>query len=515
MVIFRTMKISRTLAATVAALSFSHAQALDLQIQAKQFDPNHIGFAADGARACLVGDNFDPDAAQNSGELLLVDYKSNAVLWKKHIPAPNGYVALTAAQCAFDSEFVYVLANVNTQAAQSLNQTLVYVLQFSADGKQIGYKKLALPGRNKFAYTMAPLASGVQIAGYIKDEDDGSEFYSLFTTQFDKHLVEGRPSIRKTGAFSSSATARFVGDRLYIAGSFNPAKLGKSDYVDDYAHSLLLANGGYVWSMRPFKQKMRDVKQGVSPRGVTYSLAGDEGASTLVLTSPEGKQLAAVSYEGQFCKTHSMAEYGSTLLAVRQPCSGKGSARELRKISPASGKEDALQLAVGEPLFVATNAGQWFLLSQDGAGKLSLNLGAMKDSHATDAEPRFKLHSGGVEHSLRVSQYKVDNKGVPSFDYVYEQKAGSCRFSVTGHAVAGFDESRGKVELEVFNLQDDDGKALPQVLVYYDDASTFTLPYNGALKQVSFDRTLSPEQLESSCGSKESAQLSLLFNAAA
>lgn len=131
--------------------------------------------------------------------------------------------------------------------------------------------------------------------------------------------------------------------------------------------------------------------------------------------------------------------------------------------------------------------------------------------HAFEGEPRFKLNSGGVEHSLQVSQYKVDKKGVPSFDYVYEQRAGSCRFSVTGHAVAGFEESKGKVELEIFNPQGDDGKALPQILVYYDDTSTFTLPYKGALKQVSFDRNLSPEQLKRSCGKKDSEQLSLLF----
>lgn len=505
MVILRTMKISRTLAAVLAAISFPYAQALDLQTKAKQFDPNHIGFATDGARACLVGDSFDPDAAQNSGELLLVDYKTNALLWKKQLPAPNGYVALSASQCAFDGEFVYVLANVNTQAAQSLNQSLVYILQFSADGKQTGYKKLSLPGRNKFAYTMAALGSGVQVAGYIKDEDEGSEYYSVFTTQFDKHLVEGKPGIRKTGAFSSSATARFVGDRLYIAGGFNPAKLSKTDYVDDYAHSQLLSNGGYVWSLRPFKQKIRDVKQEVSPRGVTYSLGAEDGASTLAVTSPEGKQLASASYEGKFCKTYSMAEYGNALVAVRQPCSGKGSARELRKISLASGKEEALQLAAGEPLIVAANAGQWFLLSKDAKDKLSLNVGAI------EGDTRFRITSGGVEHSLQVSQYQVDKKGVPSFDYVYEQRAGSCRFSVAGHAVAGFDDSKGKVELEVHNLQDDDGKALPPILVYYDDASTFTLPYKGAPQQVSFDRTLSPEQLKRSCGKQDSDQLSLLF----
>lgn len=420
MVIFRTMKISRTLAAAVAALSFSHVHALDLQVKAKHFDPNQIAFAADGARACLVGDNFDPDAAQNSGELLLVDYKASALLWKKHIPAPNGYVALTAAQCAFDGEFIYVLANVNTQAAQSLNQTLAYVLQFSADGRQTGYKKLSLAGRNKFAYTLAPLASGVQVAGYVKDEDNDAEYYSLFTTQLDKNLVEGKQTVRKTGAFNSSATARFIGERLYIAGGFSPFKLGKTDYVDDYAHSQLLPNGGYVWSVRPFKQKARGVKQEVSPRGVTYSLAGEDGTSTLAVTSPEGKPLASASYEGRFCKTHSMAEYGSDLLAVREPCNGKDTTRALRRISPTSGKDEALQLAAGEPLFVATNAGQWFLLSKDGKGRLSLDVGAIRDKLAAEGDARFKLKAGGVEHSLQVGQYQLDTRGIPSFDYVYE-----------------------------------------------------------------------------------------------
>jgi len=132
-------------------------------------------------------------------------------------------------------------------------------------------------------------------------------------------------------------------------------------------------------------------------------------------------------------------------------------------------------------------------------------------AQAFDGESRFKLNAAGVEHSLQVSAYKVDKKGVPSFDYVYEQHAGACHFSLSGHAVAGFEENKGKVELEIFNPQGDDGKALPQILVYYDDAATFTLPYKGALKQVSFDGTLSAEQLKRSCGKKNSEQLSLVF----
>jgi hypothetical protein len=132
-------------------------------------------------------------------------------------------------------------------------------------------------------------------------------------------------------------------------------------------------------------------------------------------------------------------------------------------------------------------------------------------SRAFDGESRFKLNTAGIEHSLQVSQYKVDKKGVPSFDYVYEQRAGNCRFTLSGHAVAGFDENKGKVELEIFNPQGDDGRALPQILVYYDDGATFTLPYKGKLKQVSFDGTLTPEQMKRSCGKKDSEQFSLLF----
>lgn len=132
-------------------------------------------------------------------------------------------------------------------------------------------------------------------------------------------------------------------------------------------------------------------------------------------------------------------------------------------------------------------------------------------AQAFDGKSRFSLNAAGVEHSLHVSQYKVDKKGIPSFDYVYEQKAGNCRFSMAGRAVAGFEESHGKVVLEIFNPQGDDGRELPQILVYYDDAATFTLPYKGELKQVSFDGNLSPEQLKRSCGRKSSEHLSLLF----
>ncbi len=132
-------------------------------------------------------------------------------------------------------------------------------------------------------------------------------------------------------------------------------------------------------------------------------------------------------------------------------------------------------------------------------------------SQAFDGAPSFTVKRAGVDHTLKLSQWKVDGKGVPSFDYVYEQQAGACHFKVAGHAIAGFEERAGKVVLDVFNPEDGKGKAMPQILMFYDEAVTLTLPLKGALGQVSFDDELTDAQLRGSCGKKPDAKLSVLF----
>jgi len=132
-------------------------------------------------------------------------------------------------------------------------------------------------------------------------------------------------------------------------------------------------------------------------------------------------------------------------------------------------------------------------------------------SQAFDGTPSFTTREGGVEHTLKLSQWKVDAKGLPSFDYVYEQQAGACHFKVAGHATAGFEERGGKVQLDVFNPEDGKGKELAQILMFYDDAVTMTLPLKGALRQVSFDDELTAAQQRASCGKKKDAKLAVLF----
>lgn len=131
-------------------------------------------------------------------------------------------------------------------------------------------------------------------------------------------------------------------------------------------------------------------------------------------------------------------------------------------------------------------------------------------ARAFDGAPTFVLRSGGVEHTLTISAWKQDRKGVPSFDYVYEQRAGSCHFRLSGHAVAGFDEQGGKVELEVFNPESEDGRELPQILMFYDGAVSMTLPLKGAPRQAGFRDALTAAQRNQTCGAHQ-PKLALSF----
>jgi len=490
------MQITRTVGSILAGLAFSNAMAVSLPLSGKNFSPMYVGFTADNARACLAGARLDSESAQGSGQLLLLDLKRDAVLGQVHIPAPDDFVSLEPVQCAMDGETVYVLANVNTQAARSLNQGLVYLYQFNMQGKLLGKKELLIPARNSYGQALGLTANGVQVAGYSKDEDDTNEQYSSFTLAVDRRLNQGKLNVRKTGAFYSGAEARFIGDSLHIAGNFLPAKLAKNEGADDYANSRLLANGGYAWSVRPIKQPSRKIAAGISSQGVSYSLAYGDAGSTLAVISAEGKQLSLTSFPSKYCTTNSISEYGAGVMALREPCGKQRKGAALLAI--ANGVETPLQLAPGEPVYATSNSGQWFVISRDASGKLSWNSGAI------GANTRFTQTVAGVEHSLSLGRVNNNKKGERSFDFVYEQRAGDCRFSLNGHAV----------EVDVFNPQGADGKELPQVVMYDSDGIALTLPSDGRPHQVSLTADLSPEQVKRSCGGKGGGRLELSFNAA-
>lgn len=143
---------------------------------------------------------------------------------------------------------------------------------------------------------------------------------------------------------------------------------------------------------------------------------------------------------------------------------------------------------------------------------LSALLLCAASAQAFDGEVKLTTtEKGGLTHTLVLSRWKKDGKGVPSFDYTYEQRAGTCRFSLAGHATAGFVEEGGVLTFDIFNPEDEHGKEVPPILMYYDGEVIFSLPYKGPVREVGLVDKLKPDVLASTCGSKASNKLRVTF----
>ncbi|KQV49895.1 hypothetical protein ASC93_10175 [Massilia sp. Root335] len=108
---------------------------------------------------------------------------------------------------------------------------------------------------------------------------------------------------------------------------------------------------------------------------------------------------------------------------------------------------------------------------------------------------------------LTISHWRVDKRGVPSFDYRYTQDGPGCTYRREGHAVAGYDDNGDNgdsVELEVYNPQGADGKEGAPVGAFYDEPNgvVFGMPVRGKGAEfwVSFDDPRMKKTLPATCG---------------
>lgn len=136
-------------------------------------------------------------------------------------------------------------------------------------------------------------------------------------------------------------------------------------------------------------------------------------------------------------------------------------------------------------------------------------------SLAFQGDLQFKRTTGGVAHSAKLSNWRVDKKGVPSFDYVYEQSGPGCGYRSEGKAIAGFDEYKGKIELEIYNPEDAKGRETGQILIFYNNDISMTLQLKESMQNMSFSfvNILNKDELARSC-LKKTERLSVSFGKA-
>ncbi len=127
---------------------------------------------------------------------------------------------------------------------------------------------------------------------------------------------------------------------------------------------------------------------------------------------------------------------------------------------------------------------------------------------AFDGELQFLKTKLGVEHVVKVNNWRVDKKGVPSFDYVYSQKGASCKYEVHG-TVEALMEDDGKPLVINFEVA---GGGERQVMSFEDKTVSFAFPYQkkDVGKYISLIQTFTPEMLKSSC-IKKAGRLDIEF----
>ncbi len=128
---------------------------------------------------------------------------------------------------------------------------------------------------------------------------------------------------------------------------------------------------------------------------------------------------------------------------------------------------------------------------------------------AFDGTPTFSKTVAGVGHTLTLSHWTLNTKGIPSFEYVYVQHTTSCQFRLAGRVDGITEERDGKTMLEVYNPQNDDGGAATQVIMFFDDTVTITLPYQGHLRDVGISGTLTAAQRAQVCTRPKNNKLSI------
>ena len=124
---------------------------------------------------------------------------------------------------------------------------------------------------------------------------------------------------------------------------------------------------------------------------------------------------------------------------------------------------------------------------------------------------RFANGAAGVRHALVISGWQVDRSGVPSFDYSYEQRAGKCRFQVSGRAVGVYDMVKGKVELAVFNPQDEHGVEMPPVVAFEDDTLSLSLRADGTPRRVALVGDPASPRWSGSCAKRDANGLRVVL----
>lgn len=100
---------------------------------------------------CVAGSVKKSEAGFNISQSVIQLKSNNDEIFKKRIPLPDtDFFQNRSSHCVVKGPFVYALDQVDTKSQQLSNQTLLYIVKFSLDGKILHREFInPLPGSDK------------------------------------------------------------------------------------------------------------------------------------------------------------------------------------------------------------------------------------------------------------------------------------------------------------------------------------------------------------------------------
>lgn len=107
----------------------------------------------DQSRSCLVGASTDEDGMHQRPVVALATGKERAVTWARHLDGLEDAYASRATHCVLGDGALYVLLQSDTQAAQTLSQTVLTVAKLDLQGEVLSVGLVDVPGTTDQAYS--------------------------------------------------------------------------------------------------------------------------------------------------------------------------------------------------------------------------------------------------------------------------------------------------------------------------------------------------------------------------
>lgn len=275
-------------------------------------------------RYCVSGYIYNDEGPSESAFVLLLNANSRQVVWQTSIPYGRDYVGNAAARCISDGNVYYVITEENTNSAESLNQTRLYINKISDKGKLLQRQPIEA-GFDEWSYLLDVRPGVISVGGGTSATLNRKGKFSTFLIQFNADLVRMKTVKLDSGAFWVGSNAKLDDEHLLVAGQFLPNTASNTAH-DAFAVSKIdMGKSKYVWSNYVPPTDTQQATSIFASDGRIYTAALTATNLAVSIVDRTGKTEKSFLVKKPLCGIQALTLAGNSLRAIGASCKRESS----------------------------------------------------------------------------------------------------------------------------------------------------------------------------------------------